>query len=189
MGIGIWGELPEMTFRSPTINTAVKARSVDVARMLSEIGENGTALNITRMERGQLKPMFKDFDPEKISSANLDKVGKQLYAYGFIDNLTADLLGRAALEFDKDGKPKNPDEEINALEFFARQMDEIKNKSYKGDKYAKLLLPDYVRAVHIMLCLQDFGSKGEGFESIARKRKEDNGEIPKQKPLKPIRGG
>jgi hypothetical protein len=41
-------------------------------------------------------------------------------------------MGRAALEFDKYGHPKNPHEAINALEFFAREIDEMKVKSYKG---------------------------------------------------------
>lgn len=138
------------------------------------------------MENGQLKSMFKDFNPEKISPAALDKVGKQLYSFGLIDNLTADLMSRAAVDFDEHGNPAKPDEEFNALEFFAKQIDQMKNKSYKGDRYAKMLLPDYIRAVHVMRSLQDFGSKGEGFDSIARKRREANGEIAKQKPLKPI---
>lgn len=187
MAFNIWGDLPQVTVKQKTIRPADKPKSIDVERMLREIGENGTALNTTRMELGKLKPMFKGFNPEQISSVALDKVGKQLYSYGLIDNLTADLLGRAALEFDKYGNPSRPDEEINALEFFARQIDEMKNKSYKGDKYAQMLLPDYTRAVHVMKCLQEFGATGESFGSAARKEREARGEIPKQQALKPIR--
>lgn len=186
MSKSIWGYLPEMIIRPVIIHKPAADRPVDVARMLEEIGENGTALNTIRMEIGQLKPMFKGFDPEKISPDNLSRAGKQLYSYGLIDNLTADLMARAAVEFDKYGKPAKPDEEFNALEFFARHISDMKNKSYAGDRYAKMLLPDYIRAVHVMKCLQHFGSTGDGFDSIARKQREANGDIPKQKPLKPI---
>lgn len=184
--MSIWGYLPPFTIKEVFIRKPGADRPVDVTRMLNEIGENGTALNTTRMELGQLKPLFKDFDPEKVSPTNLAKVGKTLYSYGLIDNLTADLLGRAAVEFDKYGKAVKPDDEMNSLEFFARHIDEMKTKSYTGDRYAKMLLPDYIRAVHVLKCLQHFGSSGEGFDSIARKRREANGDIPKQKPLKPI---
>jgi hypothetical protein len=187
MGVGIWGELPQMSIRPSAIAPVAKERRADVARFLSEIGSNDAALNTFRMEQGKLKPLFKDFDPEKITPAGLEKVGKQLYSFGLIDNLTADLFGRAALEFDKKGNPRKPDEEINALEFFAQQVEGMKDKSYTGDKYAKMLLPDYIRAVHVMMCLQDFGSKGEGFDSIVRKKREADGEIPKQEAMKPVR--
>lgn len=180
-------ELPPLTIKPLATQPAVRHRAAEVSRMLDEIGENRTALNTAKMELGKLKPMFKGFNPESISSTALDKVGKQLYSYGLIDNLTADLLGRAALDFDKDGRPSNPDEEINALEFFVIQIDEIKAKSLKGDKYAKLLMPDYVRAVHVLKCLQHFGATGDSYDSVVRKRREDAGEIPKQQALKPIR--
>lgn len=187
MTISIWGELPQIIIREAVIKPPVEQRNADVSQMLREIGENGTVLNTARMELGKLKPIFKDFNPEKVTPAALEKVGKQLYSFDLIDNLTADLLSRAAVEFDKHGNPARPDEEFNALEFFATQIDEMKIKSYSGDKYATMLLPDYIRAVHVMMCLQDFGSKGESFDNVARKRREDNGEIPKQKAMKPIR--
>lgn len=187
MGTTIWGDLPQATIRQRVSKSTETQTSVDVQRGLSEIGENNTVLNTISMELGKLKPVFKGFDPERISSTALDKVGKQLYSYGLIDNLTADLLGRAALEFDTYGNPSKPDEEINALEFFVRQIDGMKNKSDRGDKYAKMLLPDYIKAVHVMKCLQEFGSTGESFDSLARKQREERGEVPKQKALEPIR--
>lgn len=187
MAIGIWGDIPAITIRPVVTIDPPRKRSADVNSLLSEIGENPAALNTTKMEIGKLKPMFKDFNPEQITPAALDKVGKQLYSFGLVDNLTADLLSRVALEFDKYGNPAKPDEEINALEFFARQIEGMKDKSYGGDGYARMLLPDYVRAVHVLRCLQDFGSKGESFDSVARKRLEQKGDIPKQEALKPIR--
>lgn len=180
-------ELPPLNIRPLPTQPAVRHRAAEVDRALSEMGEDRTALNTAKMELGKLKPMFKGFNPESISSSALDKVGKQLYSFGLIDNLTADLLGRAALDFDKYGNPTNPDEEINSLEFFVTQIDEIKAKSLKGDKYAKMLLPDYIRAVHVLKCLQHFGATGDSYDSVVRKRREDKGEIPKQQALKPIR--
>jgi len=186
MGFTIWGDLP------PFIVTSMKApvvppRAVETEKMLMEVGHNVSALNTTRMELGGLKPLFKGFDAEKITPANLEKVGKTLFAYGFIDNMTADLMSRAALEFGKDGRPLKPDEEIDALQFFARELDSMNTKAFKGDKYATMLKPDYVRTVHVMRCLQDFVSKGDTFDVVERKRREKEGEIKKAEPLKPVR--
>jgi hypothetical protein len=57
--------LPQVAIKLKTKPAASKERSIDVKRMLGEIGKNGTALNTTRMEQGKLKPVFKDFNPEK----------------------------------------------------------------------------------------------------------------------------
>lgn len=186
MSFVIWGELPPFNVK-PVKAPVVPPRAIETEKMLMEVGHNVSALNTTRMELGGLKPLFKGFDAEKITPANLEKVGKTLFAYGFIDNMTADLMSRAALEFDKDGKPVKPDEEFDALQFFARQLDSMNTKALGGDKYATMLKPDYVRTVHVMRCLQDFVSKGDTLDVVERKRREKEGELKKPEALKPIR--
>lgn len=128
MGSTIWGDLPPFIV-TPMKAPVVPPRAVETEKMLMEVGHNVSALNTTRMELGGLKPLFKGFDAEKITPANLEKVGKTLFAYGFIDNMTADLMSRAALEFGKDGRPLKPDEEIDALQFFARELDSMNTKA------------------------------------------------------------
>ncbi len=186
MGVTFWGELPQVTFK-PKKQPIVPPRAVETEKMLLEIGHNVSALNTVRMEESKLKPLFKGFDAEKVTPANLDKVGKMLFAYGLVDNMTADLLGRAALEYDKDGVPLKPDEEFDALQFFARQLDNMTTNALKGDKYALMLKADYVRAVHVMRCLQDFASSGDTYDVIERKRRVKEGEIKAPEPLKRIR--
>jgi hypothetical protein len=186
MGFTIWGELPQFNVK-PVKAAVVPPRAIETEKMLMEVGHNVSALNTTRMELGGLKPLFKGFDAEKITPANLERVGKTLFAYGFIDNMTADLMARAALEFGSDGKPLKPDEEIDALQFFARELDSMDTKALRGDKYATMLKPDYVRTVHVMRCLQDFVSTGDTFDVVERKRREKEGELKKAEPLKPVR--
>lgn len=82
---------------------------------------------------------------------------------------------------------ESPDEEINALEFFASKIEAMKGKSCTGDGYAKMLLPDHVRAVHVLRCLQHSAARGESFDSVARKRLEQRSEIPRQEALNPVR--
>jgi hypothetical protein len=186
MSFIIWGDMPPVVVK-PMKAPVLPPRAIETEKMLMEVGHNVSALNTDKMEIGGLKPLFKGFDAEKITPANLEKVGKTLFAYGFIDNMTADLMSRAALEFDKNGQPLKPDEEIDALQFFARELDSMNTKALKGDKYATMLKPDYVRTVHVMRCLQDFVSKGDTFDVVERKRREKEGELKKAEPLKPVR--
>lgn len=186
MSFIIWGDMPPVVVK-PMKAPVLPPRAIETEKMLMEVGHNVSALNTDKMEIGGLKPLFKGFDAEKITPANLEKVGKTLFAYGFIDNMTADLMSRAALEFDKNGQPLKPDEEIDALQFFARELDSMNSKALKGDKYATMLKPDYVRTVHVMRCLQDFVSKGDTFDVVERKRREKEGELKKAEPLKPVR--
>jgi hypothetical protein len=48
------------------------------------------------------------------------------------------------------------------------QIEAMKDKSCTGDGYAKLLLPDYVGAVHVLRCLQDLAARGESLDSMAQ---------------------
>lgn len=185
MGVNFWDVLPQVSIKPRTKKPETAPRPLDTMKMLTEIGENVSALNTDKMQANKMKPLFKDFDPEKITPANLDKVGKTLFAYGLVDNLTAELFGRAANEFDANGKPAKPDEEFDALLFFARQLDSMNINSLRGDKYATMLKPDYIRAVHVMRRLHDFVSKGDTYDVQEQKRREDKGELKKIEPMKP----
>lgn len=171
-----YANMPQVIIKPRLEDPSLKKASADTNRILLEIGEDPVALNTLSMEQNKLRPLFKDFDAEQVSPEELGNVGKQLLAFGLIDNLTADLMGRAALEFDKDGKISHPDVKINALEFFAKRIDEMQTKVLTGDKYSKLLLPDYIKTVHVMKNLQVFASTGDTYGTIALNKRIKNGD-------------
>lgn len=179
------GEMPQVIIKKRSEDLTTKSVSADTKRILLEIGENPVALNTIAMEQSKLKPLFKGFDAEDVSPEVLGSVGKQLLAFGLVDNLTADLMGRAAMEFDKDGTIKHPDIKINVLEFFAKRIDDMQKKVMGGDKYAKLLLPDYIKTVHVIKNLQVFASTGDSYGTIALNKLIKSGEIkPENQPAK-----
>jgi hypothetical protein len=178
-----YANMPQVIIKPRLEDPSLKKASADTNRILLEIGEDPVALNTLSMEQNKLRPLFKDFDAEQVSPEELGNVGKQLLAFGLIDNLTADLMGRAALEFDKDGKISHPDVKINALEFFAKRIDEMQTKVLTGDKYSKLLLPDYIKTVHVMKNLQVFASTGDTYGTMALNKRIKNGEKIKDEHL------
>lgn len=173
----IWGDLPPFTIRPSSITKkdVVSPTSAQAFQVLSEVGENAIALNSLEMEKRNMKGLFKGFDPERITPKELSKAGALLYKNGFIDNLTADLMNRTGAEFDKTGKVINADEPINALEFLANQILIMREKTAWGDPYAQTLMPDYVRAIHVIQNLQVFAHSGDSYEMQKSKAAQRDG--------------
>lgn len=175
MGKSIWGELPPVSVKTPPARVDIKKPTAQISQVLQEVGENAIALNSLEMEKRKMKPLFKDFNPEQITPKQLNQAGMILYKFGFIDNHTAELLSRAGDEFDKKGNLVNQDKEFNALEFFAGRILEMKGKADWGDPYAKVLVPDYIRAIHVMQNLQVFAHSGDSYDMLKIKALEKQG--------------
>lgn len=178
MARSIWGDLPPFEIQTPPPRVKNKKASVQVSQVLREVGENAIALNSFEMEKRKLKPLFKDFNPEQITPRQLGKAGMMLYKFGFIDNHTAELLNRAGDEFDKKGNVLNADKEMNALEFLAGRIIDMKEKTSMGDPYANVLLPDYIRAIHIIQNLHVFAQSGDSPDIRKIRNDEKNGVKP-----------
>ncbi|WP_134943063.1 hypothetical protein [Pseudomonas syringae] len=164
MGKSIWGDFPPVNIAAPPERVKVKKAAAQVTQVLQEVGENSIALNSLAMEKRKMKPLFKGFNPEQITPKDLNKAGMILYKFGMIDNHTAELMSRAGDEFDKNGKLVDPSKEINALEFFANRIIDMKEKALSGDPYANVLLPDYIKTIHILQNLQVFAESGDSYE-------------------------
>ncbi|RML47930.1 hypothetical protein ALP91_01223, partial [Pseudomonas savastanoi pv. glycinea] len=179
VGRTMWGDLPPVTVAAPPERLKLKKAAAQVSQVLQEVGENAVALNSLAMEKRRMKPLFKGFNPEQITPKDLNRAGMILYKFGMIDNHTAELMSRAGDEFDKKGKLVDPSKEINALEFFANRIIEMKEKAMSGDPYAKVLLPDYIRTIHIMQNLQTFAESGDSYEMRKIKDMENKGLVKK----------
>ncbi|RMQ45569.1 hypothetical protein ALQ04_03791 [Pseudomonas cichorii] len=167
----IWGNLPQLVINAPTARAVTRKQSPQISQILNEVsGTNLGAISIVALERNKMKPLFKGFNPEQIAPKELSRIGSMLYQGGYIDNHTVELLSRTGAEFDKKGKVVDADKEINALEFFAERISEMKDKASIGDPYARLLLPDYVKAIHILQNLQTFATTPSSVETTKLKR-------------------
>lgn len=179
----IWGDMPPARIKMPDQKVAEKTTLVRATQILGEIGDNAIALNSLEMEKRRMKPLFKGFNPEQITPKELGRAGALLFQNGFIDNLTAELMNSAGEEFDKDGHVVNPDAQLNALEFLAERIARMKEKSLSGDPYAKALLPDYVRTVHVLKNLYAFVNSGDSPEMLKIKALEKEGKLRKGRPM------
>ncbi len=175
MARSIWGDFPPVTIKQPAARIDPKRPTAQISQVLAEVGENAIALNSFEMEKRRMKPLFKGFNPEQITPKELGRAGMILFKAGFIDNHTAEIRSRAGNEFDSKGKVLNPDQEINALEFFASRIVDMKEKSDSGDPYAKILVPDYIRAIHIIQNLQAFAESGDSYDMLKIKALEKQG--------------
>ncbi len=175
MAKSIWGDFPPVNVAAPPERVKVQKAAAQVTQVLQEVGESSIALNALAMEKRKMKPLFKGFNPEQITPNDLNRAGMILYKFGMIDNHTAELMSRAGDEFDKKGKVIDPSKEINALEFFANRIIEMKEKALNGDPYAKALLPDYIKTIHIMQNLQAFADSGDSYEMRKIKDMENKG--------------
>ncbi|KPW91595.1 MULTISPECIES: hypothetical protein [Pseudomonas syringae group] len=179
MAKSIWGDFPPVSVAAPPERVKVKKAAAQVTQVLQEVGENSIALNSLAMEKRKMKPLFKGFNPEQITPKDLNRAGMILYKFGMIDNHTAELMSRAGDEFDKQGKLVDPSKEINALEFFANRIIDMKEKALSGDPYANALLPDYIKTIHILQNLQVFAESGDSYEMRKIKDMENKGLIKK----------
>ncbi|AHG42485.1 hypothetical protein N018_20550 [Pseudomonas syringae CC1557] len=175
MARSIWGDLPPVTVAMPPARVSVKKAAEQVGQVLQEVGENALALNSLAMEKRKMKPLFKGFNPEQITPKDLNRAGMILYKFGMIDNHTAELMSRAGDEFDSKGKLVDPNKKINALEFFANRIIDMKQKALSGDPYAQILLPDYIKTIHIMQNLQAFAESGDSYDMRKIKDMESKG--------------
>lgn len=171
----IWGDLPQVTFKTPpTDKTEQKTpaqhiAALEISLVLREIGKDPVAIDTADMERKNLRAMFQGFDPENITPNELSLVGKELLNRKLIDNHTAELFQRTGLEFDKQGRILQADTKMNALDILAGRIAEMATNEMRGDPYAKMLRPDYVKAIHVLQNLQAFGSTGDSFAAARHK--------------------
>ncbi|RMO06492.1 hypothetical protein ALQ47_02082 [Pseudomonas cichorii] len=175
----VFVNLPQLVVKTPPSQNTVKLKNPEISKILSEAtSTNLGAISLLTMEKRKMKPLFKDFNPEQITPRELTKAGMRLFNGGLIDNHTAELLSRTGDEFDKKGEVVNPDKPINALEFFAERVAEMKGKALMGDPYSQILLPDYVKAIHVLQNLYTFASTGESMEMRTLREAEKNSRPP-----------
>lgn len=135
--------------------------SYTTAQVLKEIGNKPGVLVTKSMEKMGLQNSFSNFDVTSVSPADLGLVSKNLYALGLIDKTTANLLITAGTSLDGMGNQTQPNVKINALDYFAARIDNLRNANINGNEYAFHVVPDYINTVYVLQNLNDFAKAGQ----------------------------
>jgi hypothetical protein len=153
-----------MSITIPTFSASIHTRGITsnsssaatTSRILRELGSNNTVLDTVAMGQMGLQPSFRAFDATSVTPADLGMVSKNLYALGFIDKTTANLLVTAGTTLDNLGNQTQPNVKMNALDYFAARIDSLRSANINGNEYAFHVIPDYIKAVYVLQNLSDF---------------------------------
>lgn len=126
----------------------IKTRDV-----LKDIKPDPTTLDTAKMAKDKLQSKFQGFDPKSVTPEQLAKYSDLLKEQGLISASTANLLSTA-------GAQKKPTEKFNALDFFANQISALQNNPTKNEQFTQYMIPEYKRAISVMLNLQQFANSG-----------------------------
>ncbi|SDS99477.1 hypothetical protein SAMN05216598_3539 [Pseudomonas asplenii] len=126
----------------------VKTRDV-----LKDVKPDPTALDTVKMAKDKLQSKFQGFDAKSVTPEQLAKYSDVLKEQGLISASTANLLSTA-------GAQKKPNDKFNALDYFANQISALQNSPTKNDQFSSYMIPEYKRAINVMLNLQQFASSG-----------------------------
>lgn len=157
--IGNAGSLPPLSVSirgGVSSSASASSQTFITASVLREIGKDPNALDTKTMHKLRLESSFKDFDIRAITPAQMGLVSKNLFALGLIDVTTANLMINAGNDLDNYGNHKSPNAPMNALDYFASRITNLKNASTAGNKYAAFVIPDYTNTVHVLQNLDDF---------------------------------
>lgn len=125
-------------------------------QVLREIGKKDGVLNTLELKRLGLGKSFAQFDVTAVTPVELGLVSKNLYALGLIDKTTANLMVSAGTSLDSRGNQTQPNQKMNALDFFAARIQNLRHASTGGNEYGFHVVPDYIKTVHTLQNLSDF---------------------------------
>ncbi|WP_191488199.1 hypothetical protein [Pseudomonas sp. FEN] len=121
-------------------------------QVLNNIPRDPTALDTAQMQKDKLQSQFQGFDPKSVTPDQLTKYSNILKEHGLISTSTAGLLATA-------GTKNKAGEKFNALDYFATQISTLQSGS-SSDQFSNHMIPEYKRAINVLLNLQQFASSG-----------------------------
>lgn len=156
MSISIGPSFTSVTIRTPSTNSSSTSNSYLTNQILQEIGTKQGVLDTNAMKQAGLGPSFADFDMTSITPAELGLVSKNLYALGLIDKTTANLMLAAGTNLDAVGNQLTPNVKMNALDYFAARIDNLRKASINSNEYGFQVVPDYINTVYVLQDLNEF---------------------------------
>lgn len=151
---------PSVTIRGAGTVTR-SSNSFTTNQLLRELGNKPGVLDTTAMGKMGLQPSFSSFDVTSVTPSDLGLVSKNLYALGFIDKTTANLLISAGTSLDAVGNQTRPNVKMNALDYFAARIDSLRSANTNGNEYGFHVVPDYIKAVYVLQNLDEFAKQGQ----------------------------
>jgi hypothetical protein len=150
-----------VSIRGASTGARASSSSFITSQVLRELGNKPGVLDTQAMSRMGLQDSFRNFDVTDVSPADLGMVSKNLYALGLIDKTTANLLVSAGTSLDATGNQTRPNVRINALDYFASRIDNLRSANVNGNEYTFHVVPDYIKAVYVLQNLDDFAKEGQ----------------------------
>lgn len=158
MGISVGPSLTSVNIRSSPASSR-SSNSYRTNQVMQEIGTKKGALDTDVLEKAGLGPSFADFDMTSVTPAELGLVSKNLYALGLIDKTTANLMISAGTDLDSVGNQSSPNVKMNALDYFAARIDNLRTVSVNNSEYGFQVVPDYINTVYVLQNLNDFAKE------------------------------
>lgn len=140
----------------PTQSTSTSSNSYLTSQIMQEIGTKDGVLDTDALKQAGLGPSFADFDMTSITPAEMGLVSKNLYALGLIDKTTANLMISAGTNLDAVGNQATPNIKMNALDYFAARIDNLRAASVGDNDYGYQVVPDYIKTVYVIQNLNGF---------------------------------
>lgn len=100
------------------------------------------------------------FDPRRTSNKELRQIGAILAEKGMIDGDLVGAISSINLQFDSLGKEINMDAEVDAYQYYAKELEFLKGFIAEGNDYAKSALVELNAAIAITKALEEYGKGG-----------------------------
>lgn len=109
------------------------------------------------------------FDPRKTSFKELREISNVLIGMGIIDHTTASCLTGPGSDFDRYGKQVNLETPVDAIEYFNRNLELLKEYVAEGHDFANDTLVILNTAITVMLALHERATAMKANGSISFK--------------------
>ncbi|MCF7535104.1 hypothetical protein [Pseudomonas petrae] len=176
MKISTGPSLTSVSIRSPQ-SSSTSSNSYLTNQIMQQIGTKDGVLDTDALKQAGLGPSFAEFDMTSITPAELGLVSKNLYALGLIDKTTANLMISAGTNLDAVGNQATPDVKMNALDYFAARIDNLRSANLESNEYGFQVVPDYINTVYVIQNLNDF-AKAQRAESDPQASVKDQASSP-----------
>lgn len=96
------------------------------------------------------------FDPRRTSNKELREIAAILVDRGIIDGDLMSSVAAIDVQFDSTGKEINIGREVNAYQFFERELGVLKDVIAEGNEFAKAALVELKAGISIMKALEEY---------------------------------
>jgi len=110
--------------------------------------------NIKKLEGLNLD--LSGFDPRKTSNKQLRDIAAILAEVGIIDGDLVGVVSGIDVQFDSQGKEVNMTQQVNAYQFFEKELGVLRDVIAEGNEFAKGALVELKTAISVVMALEEY---------------------------------